>query len=120
MTARQRLDAERGSGSVLAVGLVGALAALAVLVVPVYCTLAVRQSVAGAADASALAAADVAAGRAPGFSCETAARVASANGASLTACEVDGLIVTVTASRSILGIAVRERATAGPNWGGRE
>jgi secretion/DNA translocation related TadE-like protein len=104
----------------LAVALVGALAALTLLIVPIYAVLAVRQAVTGAADASALAAADVAVGRSPGFPCEMAARVASANGASVTSCTVDGLIVTVTASRSILGISVHARATAGPQPGEAE
>lgn len=68
----------------------------------------------GAADASALAAADVAVGIVPGFACEQAAAVASANGARLAQCETDGLIVTVVASRPFLGLTITATATAGP------
>jgi secretion/DNA translocation related TadE-like protein len=102
------------SGSVLGVAVVGGLVALTGTVLPAYAALAVRQSVAGAADAAALAGADVAVGIAPGYPCEVAARVAAANGSGLASCQVDGLIVTVEASRIILGIAAVSSATAGP------
>ncbi len=84
------------------------------LTVPLYGVLVVRQSVAAAADASALAAADVAIGLAPGYPCEVAARVAQANGASLSGCAVDGLVVSVAATRTLLGLTVSVSATAGP------
>ena len=103
-----------GSGSVLALAIVAAVAALASLAIPLSLALAVRHSVAAAADAAALAAADVLIGIEPGYPCEAAARVASANGASLSSCEPDGLVITVTATRSVLGIPVFATATAGP------
>jgi secretion/DNA translocation related TadE-like protein len=105
---------ERGSGTVLSVALVGTVAALTSLSVPLYMGLAMRQSVAAAADAAALAAADVAIGIVPGFPCAVAADVAAANGASLSSCVADGLVMTVSASRGILGIPVTSYATAGP------
>lgn len=108
------MTGETGAGSVLAVALVGAIAALASLTLPLYMGLAVRQSVSAAADAAALAAADVAAGIVPGYPCDAARAVAAANGAELGSCELDGLVATVSASRLILGIAVTSRATAGP------
>ena len=80
--------------------------------------LAVRQAVAGAADAAALAAADVASGLVSGYPCATAALVAAANGAAVASCAVDGLVVTVSASRDILGLAVTATATAGPPGSG--
>ena len=114
MTRALTLHGQRGSGSVLAVALVGAVTALASLSLPLYMGLAARQAVAGAADAAALAAADVAVGIAPGYPCDVAASVASANGAQLGSCQLDGLVVTVSASRSIVGIPVTSWATAGP------
>ncbi|MFM9876428.1 MAG: Rv3654c family TadE-like protein, partial [Rhodoglobus sp.] len=84
---------ERGSASVVTVGLIAGIAALAALTIPLYSALAIKQSVAAAADAAALAAADVAVGRVAGYPCEVATRVAAANGASVTACTVDGLVV---------------------------
>lgn len=106
--------AEWGSGTALAVALVGSIAALCSLALPLYTGFAVRQSAAAAADAAALAAADVLVGLVPGYPCDAAARVVAANGASLASCTVDGLVATVSAGRSILGIPVREWATAGP------
>lgn len=105
---------ESGSGTVLTLALVGAIAAVASLSIPLYMGLALRQSVAAAADAAALAAADVAVGIAPGYPCEVAAEVAAANGASLSSCVADGLVITVSASRGIFGIPVTSAATAGP------
>lgn len=117
MSSRRATIGENGSGSVLAVAIVGGLAALTMLTLPLYMGLAVRQSVAAAADAAALAAADVAVGLAPGYPCEVAARVAAANGSALASCEADGLVVTVSVSRYILGILALGVATAGPPSG---
>ena len=108
---------ERGSASVVIVGLMAGIVALTSLAVPLYSALAMKRSVSAAADAAALAAADVAVGRSAGFPCEVATRVAAANGASVTACTVDGLIATVTTSRILLGIPVVSSATAGPPTG---
>jgi secretion/DNA translocation related TadE-like protein len=108
------LREERGSGSVLGVALIGAMVCLLFAVVPLYMVLAARSTVAGAADAAALAAADARVGVATGFPCERAAQVAAANGATLTTCEVDGLIATVSVSGTILGFRLESTATAGP------
>jgi secretion/DNA translocation related TadE-like protein len=109
-----RLSDDDGAGSILTVAILGAAITLCMMLAPLYMGLAARQSVAGAADAGALAAADIAVGRVPGVPCEAASRVAAANGASIVSCDVDGLIVTVTARRTLLGIAVTATATAGP------
>ena len=105
---------DAGSGSVLAVGVAGAIVCLAAVVVPLYAVLAARSSVAGAADSAALAAADARVGAVTGFPCERAAEVAEANGATLTGCTVDGLIATVTVQRQIAGFTLRQTSTAGP------
>ena len=114
--ARMRgvVAADEGSGSILAIAIIGSVVALALMMLPLYMVITVKQSVAGAADASALAAADTAVGLFAGFPCSAAARVASANGASIASCTVDGLVVTVTTSRSLLGLEVMATATAGP------
>jgi secretion/DNA translocation related TadE-like protein len=105
---------EYGSASVLMVGIVGVLVTAVATVLPLYIGMSVRQSVISAADASALAAADVAVGIIPGIPCEIAATVATANSAVLTACVFDGLVVTVSTQRDFLGLALRADATAGP------
>jgi len=115
--ARPAVASDRGSGTVLVVALVAATIVVAGTALPLSQVVVARVQAAGAADAAALAAADVASGRHPGYPCELAATVAAANGAALGACEVDGLIVTVSVSRGILGFTVGARATAGPPMG---
>lgn len=109
---KQPTDA--GSGSLLAIALIGATLASLALGVPLLVGIGVRQSVANAADASALAAADVAAGIFAGSPCTVAADVATANGVRLDGCAVDGRVVTVRTSAEFLGIPLATSATAGP------
>ena len=105
---------DRGSGSVLALAVVAMLAVLALAAVGVGAALAQRQRVIAAADAGALAAADTALGIHPGIPCDEAARVVEAHGATLAACEVDGVVATVTASAPVVGVLVTAEARAGP------
>jgi secretion/DNA translocation related TadE-like protein len=102
------------SGSVLAVGITAAVAALAVAAVPLVGASVVRTQVAAAADASAIAAADARTGAVSGFPCVRAEQLARLNGTKLVACRVDGLVATVTVERSQWGLAIRMRASAGP------
>ena len=105
---------DTGAGSVLAVAIVAGLVCVTAMLVPFYSVLVKKQALAGAADAAALAAADVRVGLEAGEPCAAAARVATANGGSLASCSVDGLVVTVVVSSSIAGFAVGVAATAGP------
>jgi secretion/DNA translocation related TadE-like protein len=109
-----RLVDDHGSGSVLAMAILGGVGVLLTLLVPLYVGLGIRESVGDAADAAALAAADVAAGISPGSPCAVAAEIVTANHARLEGCAVDGLVVTVSASDGFLGISLRANATAGP------
>ena len=104
---------DRGSGSVLAVGLVAGILCLAVLCAPLLAAMPAAQHVAGAADAAALAAADVASGALPGVPCETAGRVASANGVEVGRCDLDGTVATVSVSTRVAGFEIAVTATAG-------
>ena len=114
MTSQVRHPRERGSGSVLAVAVVGAIAAVTLLLLPILGLLAIGQSVRAAADASALAGADTAAGLVSGVPCELARRAADLNTARLVECAVDGLVVTVTVTRNAGGFVLSSRARAGP------
>ncbi len=105
---------DRGAGSVLGLALVGVVVSMVALLVPLYSVVGAKSRVAAAADAAALAGADVAIGIAPGSPCATAASVADANGALVTECQADGVIVTVRVSVAVLGIPVSATATAGP------
>ena len=111
-------EASDGSGSVLALAVIGAVIGVLALTVPLYSAFVARAALEGAADASALAAADVAVGIVPGIPCDVAAKVANANGAGLDACRVDGLVVTVHVRSQFLGSELGASATAGPPGAG--
>jgi secretion/DNA translocation related TadE-like protein len=108
------LDGDVGSGSLLAIAIIGATIASLALGVPLLVGIGIRESVATAADAGALAGADVAAGIYPGSPCTVVASVATANHARLVGCRVDGLVITVRVSTEFLGLPVASEATAGP------
>lgn len=98
----------------LAVALLSATLALTLACVPLYSALIERQRVAAAADAAALAAADVALGREPGVPCLVARQVATVNATQLDACVVDGVIVTVRVLSTAAILPITVVATAGP------
>lgn len=106
--------ADRGSGSVLALTLAAIAVVLTTVVVGVAGAWAARQRAGVVADAAALAAADVAVGRAPGNPCESAGEVARANGGTVRACVVEGLVATVTAVVPYAGWEAASSARAGP------
>ena len=100
---------------------IGALAITATLALGVGATGAatIRAArAAGAADAAALAAADGASGAVPlgagETACSVAAAVASASGAELIACDLDGLVATVRVEVGAGPFAAQARARAGP------
>ncbi|TFD49303.1 hypothetical protein E3T55_11500 [Cryobacterium frigoriphilum] len=105
---------ERGAGSMLMLGILASVVLLTLVTVPLLGLLAVGQGVQNAADAAALAAADTVSGAVSGFPCEAADEAARLNGASVTACNVEGLIVTVSVNRDYLGFRISARARAGP------
>jgi secretion/DNA translocation related TadE-like protein len=105
---------DRGSGSILALAVIGAMMTLTAVAVPAFALLAVGQSVRNAADAAALAAADTASGAVAGVPCEVAAAAATLNGASVAECVVDGLIASVSVTRSVAGFVIASRSRAGP------
>ena len=107
-------NADAGAGTVLALAIVALAVLLALTMVGLGAGLVVRQRTIGAADAAALAAADVLLGAAPGEPCSVAATIAETNGAVLHACELDGYIATVTTRSWVLGAPIVAQSTAGP------
>ena len=105
---------ERGAGSILALALLAATVLLTTLVVSVLALLAAGRSVANAADAAALAAADTASGAIAGYPCEAARAVAALNGTAVTRCSVTGLISSVSVGLRVQGIDIFASARAGP------
>jgi secretion/DNA translocation related TadE-like protein len=105
---------DRGAGTILGLAILGAFLTLTLMLVPAWALLAAKQKLAGAADAAALAAADARLGVVGAYPCPLAATVARANGATLIACAIDGLVVTVAVWGHVGGIKVTAVATAGP------
>jgi secretion/DNA translocation related TadE-like protein len=110
---------ESGAASVTALGIVGAIVAVSIAVVPVLGVFVGSQQAANAADAAALAAADALSGAVPGVPCELAGAVASRNGAALTACSVEGPVAVVRVTVGRFGFTIVAAARAGPpGWSG--
>ncbi|CAM5501672.1 Secretion/DNA translocation related TadE-like protein OS=Leifsonia shinshuensis OX=150026 GN=HNR13_003456 PE=4 SV=1 [Leifsonia shinshuensis] len=105
---------DRGAGSVLALAAVAVTVTLTAAVVGVSGAWGARQRAAVAADAAALAAADIAVGRRGGDPCSQAEAVARADGAVIRACVIAGVIVTVEAAVPYHGWEASASARAGP------
>jgi secretion/DNA translocation related TadE-like protein len=114
MTRPRHPESEAGAGSILALAIVAAAIMLALAMVGLGAGLVVRQRTIAAADASALAAADVLLGAAPGDPCTVASAVAERNGATLESCDLDGYVATVTTRAVVGGAPTVARSTAGP------
>ena len=113
---------ERGSGSVLAAGIVGAVVLLGVALSWLLAVVLAGHRAEAAADLSAIAAAERAALGGPGV-CSVAAGLAASNGARLDGCAVGGDGVVAVRVSVRVGIAVplaparvaaRSRAGPGP------
>ena len=115
-----RVAADRGSGTVLMVGLVAVVLALFVAISLLGRAQSARGAAQTAADLAALAAAQqlVDGGAGPTVACGTAREVVAANGAVLTGCSLLGHgVVRVTCERSGGLGAARASARAGPSLG---
>ncbi|WP_246226802.1 Rv3654c family TadE-like protein [Rathayibacter agropyri] len=101
---------EEGSASIVAVAVVTGTI-LVTTAVLLGCGVVVgHQRAVAAADASALAAADVGSGLVPGEPCAEAERVAAAGGASVLTCTFEGSVASVQVAVGPL----RARSRAGP------
>jgi secretion/DNA translocation related TadE-like protein len=109
-----RGDPERGAGSVLAIGVIASTVLLSIACIPLVLVLVVKSQALAAADAAALAAADVRVGVIAGFPCEVARNIADANGMQLASCTLDGLDATVTVTCRVAGLDIEASARAGP------
>jgi secretion/DNA translocation related TadE-like protein len=107
--------ADRGAGTALAVGVVGAVAAATVGFAALVPSLVARHEALTAADGSALAAADVLLGAATGVPCDRASAVAAASGATIAECRVTSLVVRVRVVVAAPFGPVTGEARAGPD-----
>lgn len=102
------------AGVPLAVGVVVAVALSGSVAFTAASAASTARQLGHAADAAALAAADVALGWAPGAPCAVAEKLTETHGVELSRCDVDGLEVRVTAQSRLLGVVVERSARAGP------
>lgn len=104
------------TGSSLAAGIVTVVATVSFGMVVAGGAVVASVRLAAAADAAALAAADTASGAVltneP--ACSVAARVAAANGARLTRCELAGLVATIEVKLGYVGLQASASSRAGP------
>lgn len=98
----------------LAVAIVAATVCAAIAVLSLAAVLTARQRTLAAADAAALAAADVVLGVVPGDPCGWAGEVAAAHRVALIGCVVEGAEVVVTVRTEAGGVPVEARSRAGP------
>ena len=111
--AVRRRSADRGSATVLGIGVIAGLCAVFGLVLVLGQAVVVRHRAAGGADLAALAAADHWA-EGTAVACARAERVARAQGAWLVRCVISGEISDVTAAAGTGLFAAEVRARAGP------
>ncbi|MFD2757829.1 Rv3654c family TadE-like protein [Gulosibacter faecalis] len=106
------MRSERGSGTVLAVAIIGATVSLAVALCLVLGAFVAHTRASVAADAAALAAADSASGRIPGDACGRAAAIAAEHRVTLTGCDAGRTetFVTVTTTFGAFTIGASSRA----------
>jgi secretion/DNA translocation related TadE-like protein len=113
---------ERGSMTIVVVGVVVLGLALAAGAARLGSALVARARADTAADAAALAAADMLAlGRGPGAASAAAHETAAANGAQLVRCECAGLaaeVVVTVQAKGLLAVPARGRARAEVDLGG--
>ncbi|AZZ49441.1 helicase [Rathayibacter rathayi] len=109
-------DGDQGSAAVVAVGVVAGTILVTVAVLAGCSGVVGNQRAVAAADASALAAADVASGLLTGDPCRRAAEVAQANGAELRLCTLDGSVASVATAVAVdpLSLTFTARSRAGP------
>ena len=107
---------EQGSGTVLAVAMIGLVVTVTVGATGAVGVVAGHRRAQSAADLSALAGATTL--QSGGDACQRAGVIADRNGADLQRCQVDGTEVTVVVARSVrlpgLPMELRARARAGP------
>ncbi len=105
---------DHGAGTPLTVGLIAVVCAAGLAMLGGAQALARGQQLSAAADAAALAAADVQLGWVAGEPCDVADQIALAHAARLVECRGEGLTVVVRVEAGILGMTISRSARAGP------
>lgn len=103
----------RGSGTVIAVGIIGAILGLTAGLLSALVLVTTHTSASVAADAAALAAANTASGRVAGEPCQAAGEAAALHGATLLTCEASPLESTVRVVITAGAVRAESAARAG-------
>lgn len=111
--ALKAIAADAGAGSILAVGLIGAAAALFLASTTMANIWQLQLQLQQAAETTAIAAADSLRGLSTGYPCEIARQISAANMANLTECRIVGFEVYIKVRKNALGIVLNAEALAG-------
>jgi secretion/DNA translocation related TadE-like protein len=108
-----KLSDDKGSGTVLAIGLIGAAATLFVATALLANIWLHKLQLQQAADSAAISAADSLRGLSTGFPCDVARQIADLNMAKLVECRIVGFEVYIKVRIHALGIVLNAEALAG-------
>ena len=107
---------ESGSGTILAVAVIGLSLATFGISQAIAMNLLTEARLVATAEAAALSADDALRGLITGYPCEIAQEIASTNMAFLDECRIVGLEVMISAHLDGLGIVLTAKARAGPSY----
>ncbi len=115
MLVRESLRGETGAGTVLAVGLIGAIVLAFGLGHIAFSFTYTRMQNQSIADQIAVAASDSLRGLSEGFPCEVATSLANRNRVTLDECRIAGFEVFIRIHTDALAVEVSAKARAGPS-----
>jgi secretion/DNA translocation related TadE-like protein len=106
------MDTESGSGSILALSMLGLVVAVVLAVLGIGGFRQQQGRLQGAADLAAIAASQTYRGMNTGFPCQRASQVLTLNMVNAAGCSIVGDEVTVAANLTLMGIVLNATATA--------
>lgn len=104
---------EKGAGTVLAIGLIGAAATLFLATALLSNLWLQKLQLQQAAETAAISAADSLRGLSTGYPCDVARQIANLNMAKLVECRIVGFEVYIEVRKNALGIVLNAEALAG-------
>jgi len=108
-----KLSEEKGAGTVLAIGLIGAAATLFLATALLSNLWLQKLQLQQAAETAAISAADSLRGLSTGYPCDVARQIANLNMAKLAECRIVGFEVYIKVRKNALGIVLNAEALAG-------
>ena len=114
VSIRANFRADRGSGTILAIGLIFTILGIMTLVLAVGYQSLEQRRLQSTADAAAIAGDDALRGLNTGFACQIAGVIAKAAGATLDRCRIVESDIYISVCQRTMGIVLEARARSGP------